>query len=202
MDRTRIEAEALAEHRSVFGEYKNYTPPRYEDYSNEAIHIPMSEGHRIALDVDAARAAAARGEAPDHPLHDEVLAREEGLPGRRAGPLLHEPRLRIRPGGRARHRRLLRHLAEHVAPGPPSPTTGRRSTGSSPSRGPTGRSGAPASRTPAPRPNCSPLPITRPSRRWPRSSSSSTSTRTSSIPAGCFLISLWRGTSKDAGCST
>ena len=51
MDRTRIEAEALAEHRSVFGEYKNYTPPRYEDYSNEAIHIPMSEGHRIALDV-------------------------------------------------------------------------------------------------------------------------------------------------------
>ena len=51
MDRARTEAQALAEHRSVFGEYRNYTPPRYEGYSNEAIHIPMSEGHRIAIDV-------------------------------------------------------------------------------------------------------------------------------------------------------
>ena len=51
MDRARTEAQALAEHRSVFGEYRNYTPPRYEGYTNEAIHIPMSEGHRIALDV-------------------------------------------------------------------------------------------------------------------------------------------------------
>ena len=51
MDRANIEAQALAEHRSVFGEYRNYTPPLYEEHSNEAVHITMSEGHRIALDV-------------------------------------------------------------------------------------------------------------------------------------------------------
>ena len=51
MSRADDEAKVLVEHRAVFGEYKNYSSPQYEDYTNEALYITMSEGHRIALDV-------------------------------------------------------------------------------------------------------------------------------------------------------
>ena len=51
MSRADNEERVLDEHGAVFGEYRNYTPPEYEDHTNEALYIKMSEGHRIALDV-------------------------------------------------------------------------------------------------------------------------------------------------------
>ncbi|MCH8205437.1 MAG: CocE/NonD family hydrolase [Chloroflexi bacterium] len=51
MSRADSEARALAEHGAVFGEYRNYAPPEYEDHTNEALYVEMSEGHRIAIDV-------------------------------------------------------------------------------------------------------------------------------------------------------
>ena len=51
MSRIDSEAQALPEHDDVFGTYRNYTPPEYENHTNEALYIKMSEGHRIALDV-------------------------------------------------------------------------------------------------------------------------------------------------------
>ena len=51
MGRADEEAKALNEHEAVFGRYKGYTPPEYHSYTNEALYITMSEGHRIAVDV-------------------------------------------------------------------------------------------------------------------------------------------------------
>ncbi len=45
------EEQALEEHDSVFGKHRNYAPPQYESYTNKAIYLAMSEGHRIAIDV-------------------------------------------------------------------------------------------------------------------------------------------------------
>lgn len=41
----------LDEHAAVFGRYRNYSRPGFDKYSNEALYIEMSAGHRIAIDV-------------------------------------------------------------------------------------------------------------------------------------------------------
>ena len=51
MERRNEESRALDEHGAVFGEYRNYSPPEYDGYTNQAMYITMSEGHRIAIDV-------------------------------------------------------------------------------------------------------------------------------------------------------
>ena len=45
------ESSALEEHAAVFGRYRKYSPPEFDGYSNEALYIEMSAGHRIAVDL-------------------------------------------------------------------------------------------------------------------------------------------------------